>query len=315
MADYVSRWKGPSIDAGIDEALNGIGCRRFIDCSIGNPLDLNKFHDEYSVSAIKKVDTYGDWLIEHYTNGPFNMASQGPNITFSPIMVSLNQIADQNYQSVTFDDVTYYRLAAKGEDFTDSWHTLTDIRFIDDASTSADMIKIVEPKIQLHDNLCLIVRLKHKLQDNATVQFNDQPAIAIMMADGGSYKSNHTAGSYIALVYSDLDKKFYVVSEGGMTTVLQDITDTLQSIRTEISSKANAVTPQLLQNPGTKVTVNNQGLVTKVEQATAKDIKFDDTHSLEDKITSIDTSSTEIRNEMISFDAVANIPADWVDIT
>ena len=142
MADYISQWTGPLIDTGIDLALNGIGCKKYPDCSLDRPLDLNKLHDTIRLSTGETINANGSWLVDFYINGPVIDLSSINTTNYTPVQIDVYVANNYTYQSLIADGVFYYRYAPIGEDVTMDWLMIAYPRLENDVSSSGEYIQI-----------------------------------------------------------------------------------------------------------------------------------------------------------------------------
>lgn len=302
MADYITQWTGPLIDRGINFALNGIGCKKYPDDSLDRPLDLNKFHDQISLSTGDTIDANGSWLVEYYINGPVVNLTGTNTTNYTPIQIDVYVMDGIAYQSMMADGIFFYRYANIGSDFTMDWMMIAYPRFENDISTNPAIIQINDKRVSLIDMLYLIVRLNTDPADGALIKINTYAAIPIYTSDGQVFTSGTKKGSIIPLVYNKTENRFYLIGGGGSKWIVESL-----------ETKADKAVPPITTNvntPMTKVTVNAQGIVTKVEQATTADIKHND-QTLEEKLDSISTDITNMGNEGVKFNIDGTVPSAW----
>lgn len=306
MADYVTRWTGPLIDKGIDLALNGIGCKKYPDCTLDRPVDLNTFHDTLTTSSGETLDANGSWLIEFYINGPVVNLASANSTNYTPIILDVYVVNNITFQSLMADGVFYYRYAAAGSDFTMDWMMVAYPRLENDVSEDPSTIKVVDYRVELIDMLFLIVRIANDISDGATLTLNDHEPIPIYTTDGQKISSGMVNGSILPLVYTKNDNRFYLTGGGGTKQILETL-----------DKKADKADPPLEENintPMTKVTVNEQGIVTKVEQATTEDILHNG-DKLSDVLAEINTDIVNMGNEGVKFTIDGTVPSEWGTIT
>ena len=302
MADYVSQWSGPLIDTGINLALNGIGCKKYPDATLDRPLDLNKLHDQIQLSSGESISANGSWLVDFYINGPVLDLSSINSTNYTPIQIDVYTANNFTYQSLMADGVFYYRYAPIGEDLTMDWLMVAYPRLENDVSPSGAYIQVNDPRVELVDLLFLIIRVKNDIQDNATLKLNQHATIPIYTSDSQPLSEGIIAGSIIPLVYSKVENRFYLTGGGGT-----------KWIQVGLDGKADKADPPITTNVNkamTKVTVNEQGIVTKVERATTSDIDHDGS-PLDELISEISQTIIVVGDSGIKFTTDGSVTADW----
>lgn len=306
MADYISQWTGPLIDTGIDLALNGIGCKKYPDCSLDRPLDLNKLHDTIRLSTGETINANGSWLVDFYINGPVIDLSSINTTNYTPVQIDVYVANNYTYQSLIADGVFYYRYAPIGEDVAMDWLMIAYPRLENDVSSSGEYIQINDPRVELIDLLFLIVRVKNDLQDNATLKLNQHSNIPIYTSDDQPLSEGIIAGAIIPLVYNKSSNRFYLTGGGG-TKWIQEGLD-------RKADKANPPITTNVNKPMTKVTVNSQGIVTKVERAQTSDIDHDG-DSLDNVLEDLENKIITVSDTGIKFIKDGNVGSDWGTIS
>lgn len=305
MADYVSQWTGPLIDTGIDLALNGIGCKKYPDASLDRPLDLNKLHDQIQLSSGEQISANGSWLVEFYINGPVLNLALINTTNYTPVQIDVYVANNYTYQSLMADGVFYYRYAPVGDDVTMDWLMIAYPRLENDVSSSGTLIQINDARVELVDLLFLIVRVKNNLQDNTTLKLNQHAPIPIYTSDSQPLTEGILAGAIIPLVYSKSSNRFYLTGGGGT-----------KRIQEGLETKADKADPPLTTNvnkPMTKITVNEQGIVVKMERATTADIDHNGSH-LDEALESISEDIVVMGDEGIKFTIDGTVGSDWGSI-
>ena len=302
MADYVSQWSGPHIDLGINLALNGIGCKKYPDATIDRPLDLNILHDQIQLSTGETISANGSWLVEYYINGPILNLSSINSTNYTPIQIDVYVANGITYQSLMADGIYYYRYAPIGEDVNMDWLMIAYPRLENDVSQDGSQIIINDSRVSLIDLLFLIIRVKNNLQDNVTLKLNQHENIPIYTSDDQPLSEGIIAGAIIPLVYNKTLNRFYLTGGSGTKWIQEGI-----------EGKADKANPPISENvntPMTKVTVNEQGIVTKVERATAKDIDYGD-GTLDDALNDISNDIINVGDNGIKFSIDGNVDSEW----
>ena len=305
MADYISKWEGPVIDQGIEMAINGIGCKRYPDATLDRPLDLNKLHDTIITATGERIEANGSWLVEYYINGPIVDLSSANTSNYTPIQINVYVANNYTYQSTLTDGIYFYRFAPIGQDVTMEWMMAAYPRMENDISEDPSMIVIQDHRVALIDRLYLIVKLNTDCADNVVLKLNDLNGIPVYTSDGMPYTSGAKKGSIVPFVYNKEENRFYLIGGGGTKW----ITDTF-------ALKADKAVPPITENvntPMTKVTVNEQGIVTKVEQATSSDIKHGD-GTLNDALQGLTGNIGQMFDLTVQFDIDGTVDSSWQDI-
>lgn len=305
MADYVSRWTGPNIDLGIDNALNGIGCKKFTEATLDRPLDLNKFHGKISTQS-GEVDANGTWVVEYYINGPVLNLTSLNTVNYTPIQIDVYTMDGYTFQSICVDGVYYWRNSPIGQDFTTEWEAIAYPRMENDISDDPSSIHIVDPRVVIYDKLYLIIKLNTDISDGATLKINDENPIQILMGDGEAISSGVKKDSFISVVFNKSKNSFYIIGGNGSKTIEGDVGELDKK-------KADKASPPITTNvnkPMTKVTVNSQGIVTKVEQATTSDILHND-EDLKTFLDSLESTTENIESESLKYTNDGSVGGDW----
>ena len=291
MPDYISRWSGNLIDKGVDMALNSIGCYKY-PSTLDRPLDLNKLHGKIQLEGDQILNATGSWLVEYYINGPIRNITSTNSTNYTPVIVDVSIVDNYTYQSIMNDGIFYYRYGQVGKDITSEWSTIAYPRLEIDVGTSGSLIKIIDPRIELIDLLFIMVKIKNDIRNNAEVKINDYSNIPIFTTDNQPIREGIKADSIIQLIYNKTNNRFYY-SGGNGTKWIDD----------NLDIKADKAAPPITTNVNkaiTKVTVNEQGIVTKAERANSSDIDHGD-GTLEDELDNIHQTIINSENSAISF--------------
>ena len=343
MADYQSQHTGPNIDRGVQIALDWdptiIGCKR-VESTMSAPLDLDTFLEP------------GSWVVDYYVNGPVRL------LNYTPLPFSISETYDgatltQVTQSVDIDQVKAYRNYTVA---TSTWTAWIEQGFpkIVKSTGTADNVIITDSTVNVSDLMEITVQLNATLNEGATITINGKGPYPIKMPDdssipGGIFNTN----SFMKFIYSNDASAFYMIatpipnelaqtltSYGAKLTSLETAKDSMQETLDDLDERVTKNTEDIAgisggtgfahsvdhsqdgqaNTPWTKITFNEEGVVTKGEDATASDVKMSSTDetTVAEKIESIEqtvptealTASRVIVTDENGKLAVSDIPSE-----
>lgn len=312
MADYTSSHSGQNIDRGVSIALDWdpsiIGCKR-VESTMSKPLDFDTFMEK------------GSWIVDYFTNGPIGL------LDYTPLPFSVSETYDAGTkisvtQTVDVDMVKAYRTYTVSTSTWSDWVEMGYPKIVKSSGTGSNLV-LTDSSISLNDLKEMTIQLNVALNENATITANGKGPYPIKMPDGKSVPGGtFLENSFIKVIFSKEQSCFYMIAtpipnnlaaviedyggriEGLETkteTMEKDLSDTMEQVAKNTEDIKNISggtgfahivdhsTDGQANKPWTKITFNNEGVVTKGENATGSDIKVSSTDN-----TTIDAKITEL---------------------
>lgn len=199
MADYKTRFTGPSIEEGIQKSLdfdpNIIAFQRLAS-SLADPVDIDT------------LQTAGNYLVDYYVNGPITI------FAIRPIGIYVFTIDNVLYQYCIMGEAVHERHIDATTTRWTNWTTNDTIQ-VGTTSGTNSALTVSLPNFSLTDFRLIMVKLHVDVATGATLKVNFEDPKPILTLDGKAITTGAKAGAFLLLSFNVDSNAFYLVGGGG----------------------------------------------------------------------------------------------------